>query len=50
MAKKSTNDSKGVFGVVPLEITTAIEAITISKMVKNVESGKWDTDPAYHRW
>lgn len=49
MAKKSTNDSNGVFGVVPLEITTAIEAITISKMVKNVESGKWDTDPAYQR-
>lgn len=32
-----------------LDITTSTETITISKLVKNIETGKWNTDPIYQR-
>lgn len=49
MAKENENKQSTVNRIKKLEITTSMEAITISKMVKYIEEGKWDTDPAYQR-
>lgn len=46
---KKIDITSGVNGIAPLEITTAIEAITISRMVKNIETEKWDVNPEYQR-
>ena len=32
-----------------LDIQTSMEVITISKLIKNIEDGKWNTDPVYQR-
>ena len=42
-------EQKQLNNVQKLDISTSMEIITLSKMVKNIETGKWDTDPVYQR-
>lgn len=48
VAKKISIEN-GVNAIKPLDIMTSMEVITVSKLVKNIETEKWDTDPAYQR-
>ena len=45
----SKAEEKTLNNIEKLNIQTSMEIITISKMVRNIESGAWDTDPAYQR-
>ena len=42
-------EQKQLSNVEKLDIQTSMEAITVAKLVKNIENGKWDTDPVYQR-
>ncbi len=42
-------EQKQLNNVQKLDISTSMEIITLAKMVKNIETGKWDTDPVYQR-
>jgi len=45
----SKAEEKTLNNIEKLNIQTSMEIITISKMVRNIENGAWDTDPAYQR-
>jgi len=40
---------KNITTIEKLDISTSMEIVTISKLVKNIENNKWDTDPVYQR-
>ena len=42
-------EEKTLNNIEKLDIQTSMEILTISKMVKFIEDGKWNTDPAYQR-